>query len=91
MKREENYLQNLANYIKKNVGKGYTEESLKWALVNQGYAKIEVEKAIKLANEQLAKEAPILKEKPVIRVETNTDEIKVEDESFWQKIKSWFS
>ena len=87
MKRDEGYIQQLANYIKKNLAKGYTLESLKWALINQGYTRVEVEKSISLANQQLAKEAPVMKEKPVIKVETQPP---VEEKTFWKKFKSWF-
>ena len=60
---------NLTDYIKKNLKKGYTLESLRWALVNQGYSRVAIEDAIKQANTELAASAPILKEKPVINYE----------------------
>jgi len=66
---EISYKENLVNYIKKNLSKGYTIDSLKWALINQGYSRIEVSRAIEQANKELAKKAPILKEKPIIRYE----------------------
>jgi hypothetical protein len=59
----------LKEYVIKNSRKGYTIESLRWALINQGYSKLEIEKAIKKANEELANRAPILKTKPVIKHE----------------------
>lgn len=68
MKRES-YLQQLADYIKKNISKGYTAESLRWALINQGYSRTEVNLALIKANEQLAATAPKMKEKPVIKYE----------------------
>jgi hypothetical protein len=58
---------NLVEYITKNIKKGYSLESLKWALISQGYAKVIVENAITDANKELAKKAPILKEKPQIK------------------------
>ncbi len=69
IKKDKNYLQQLADYIKKNVKKGYTKESLKWALVSQGHSRIEVEKALKVADVELAQQAPVLKTKPQIQVE----------------------
>ncbi len=78
----------LVSYLKKNAAKGYPMESLKWALINQGYSRTLVGKAIKLANEELALQAPKLVEKPVIQVEI---EPKIEEKTgFWQKIKSFF-
>jgi len=47
--------------------KGYTIESLRWALVNQGYSRTSVERAIEEFNREMAKQAPELKDKPVIR------------------------
>ncbi len=69
MLRKTDYIQQLVNYIKKNLAKGYTLESLKWALINQGYTRSAVERAIKVANQQLAESAPKMKEKPIIKYE----------------------
>ena len=87
--RDTDYIQQLANYLKRNLSKGYTLEALKWALVDQGYSRTEVDRAIALANEQMASQAPKMIEKPVIRIETEppTEEKK----GFWQRVKGWFS
>lgn len=85
---EEKYIQQLVNYIKKNLGKGYTIDSLKWALMNQGYSRVEVGKAIDSANKELAMKAPKLIEKPVINVEVEPEPI--QEKSFFQKVRSWF-
>jgi len=69
----EPYIQQLANYIKKNLVKGYTVDSLKLALENQEYSKLSIERAIKLANKQLAEKAPTMKEKPVIKYQVVDD------------------
>lgn len=87
--RESDYIQQLANYIKKNLSKGYTPDSLKWALTEQGHSRTEINRAIQLANEQLALQAPKMVEKPLIKVETEPPvEVKL---TFWQKVRSWFS
>ena len=67
--RQTDYMQQLADYIKKNLSKGYTLDSLKIALEEQDYSRTSIENAIKLANEQLAKSAPEMKEKPKINYE----------------------
>ena len=67
--REGDYRKSLVEYIRKNLGKGYTLDSLKWALINQGYSRTEVAKAIDEFNKTLAEKAPILKEKPIIKYE----------------------
>ena len=69
IERDKHYLDDLSDYLKKNLKKGYTKESLKWALVSQGHSKLEVEKAVKKAEIELANEAPIMKTKPEIKVE----------------------
>lgn len=69
MNRKENYLNQLADYIKKNLKKGYTLDSLRWALVGQGHSKMEVEKALKMVEQDLASEAPVLDTKPEIKYE----------------------
>jgi len=88
----ESYIQQLVNYLKRNLSKGYTLESLKWALISQGYSRSEVNRAIKLTNEELAREAPKLKEKPVIKVEREPilQELEKQDEKIQDKIKNFW-
>jgi hypothetical protein len=88
MIKKGDYVEELSNYIKKNLKKGYTKESLRWALVNQGHSKIEVDKAIKKAEEDLSKEAPILKTKPEITYDVvePKNAIVEEKKSFWKRI-----
>lgn len=66
MYKPQDHIQQLADHIKKNLSKGYTIESLKFSLMNQGYSRISVQKAIDLANLQLASQVPVMKEKPQI-------------------------
>ena len=66
---QNNYKRKIIDYFKRNISRGYTEEALKWALIDQGYSRIIVENAIEQANKELAKKAPILKEKPRITYE----------------------
>lgn len=65
----DTYKEKIYNYLRKNMNKGYSSETLKWALVNQGYSRIIVENAIEEINKELAKTAPVLKEKPIIKYE----------------------
>jgi len=65
----EEYKRKLINYFKKNLAKGYTLDSLKFALMSQGYSRAIVESAIEQANKELAEKAPVLKEKPKIKYE----------------------
>lgn len=84
IKKDKNYVSELAEYVKRNLKRGYTKESLKWALVNQGHSRMEVDKAMRLVDASLASEAPILRTKPEISVEV----IPMEEpkKSFWKKL-----
>lgn len=59
----------LVEYCKKNLRKGYSSQTLKYALINQGYSIMIVENAIEKAHKDLAEKAPVLKEKPKITYE----------------------
>jgi len=85
MFKEKGLIDELTDYIKKNLKKGYTQDSLKWALISQGYSKMEIERAFKKVNYQLALNAPILKTKPKIKYELVEPKI-YEQKSFWQKL-----
>jgi hypothetical protein len=89
--------QQLADYIKTNLKKGYTIDSLRFSLETQGYSKISVENAVGLANKQIAEQIPAVKETPQItyRViskdldsgESNEEVIKItHQKSFWKKL-----
>lgn len=83
----ETYIAQLAEYVKKNLKKGYTKESLKWALVNQGHSKIEVEKAMAKVEKDLAAEAPVLKTKPEISVEVvEPKDAELKPKSFFKRL-----
>ena len=91
MIKRKSYIEDLVNYVKKNLKKGYTKESLKWALISQGYSKIEVIKAIKRVDEELSMEAPLIKEKPVIKYEViQPKNIDVEPGAFKKFLKKLF-
>ena len=66
MQKKGDYIGELASYIKKNLKKGYTKDSLRYALVNQGHSRLEVDKAIKRVEQELSHEAPVLKTTPSI-------------------------
>lgn len=59
----------LLEYFKRNLKKGYAGETLKWALISQGYSRTEVQKAFEEATKELSKTAPVIKEKPKIKYE----------------------
>lgn len=90
-----NQNQQLADYIKKNISKGYTIESLKYSLMQQGYSRTSVEKGMELATKQMAINAPKMVEKPIITYRAiDEEELKQkiaenEGKGFFKKLFSW--
>jgi hypothetical protein len=66
----------LVDYIKKNLSKNYTIDSLRFSLMAQGYSRLSVNEAIDIANKELATEVPPIREKPEIihRIMEETEE-----------------
>jgi len=83
------YLNQLIAYIKKNLKKGYTKESLKWALIEQGNSRMEIEKAFLSVDKELAQEAPVLKTKPIIKYEVIEPKDFHASESLAGKAANW--
>jgi len=87
--RESERIRKIVEYYKKNLLKGYTEDSLKFALISQGYSRITVEDALMIAHKELADKAPRLDEKPVIRHEI-VDEcdrpVVLKKKAMWKKV-----
>lgn len=91
--RSTEHKRRLADYFKKNIKKGYTTEALKWALIGQGYSRVMVEDSIEIANRELAAEAPVIKERPVISHEIydeNDKLVKSSGKSFWKRFVELF-
>lgn len=87
--RRLDYKQQLVDYFLKNLNsKKYDSETLRFALYNQGYSRVAVDKAYEEAVKKIAKKAPVLKEKPIIKHEVydeNDNPIEVEPMSRWEK------
>jgi hypothetical protein len=58
----------LIDYFKKNLAKGYNADTLKWALIKQGYSRTVVESALEAAQKETANK-PKEPEKPKINYE----------------------
>jgi len=92
MRRPENKNQ-LVEYFKKNLVKNYTEDSLIFALQNQGYSRTAIEQALTQAHKEIAEKAPVLKEKPIIKHEyydEKNNPIRVDPFTKWEKVKNFF-
>jgi len=84
----ENSKLKIKDYLKKNLKKSYTIESLRWALIRQGYSRTAIEQAIIKINKEFAEATPILKEKPIISyqiIDENNNPIEIK-KSFWKRI-----
>ena len=68
--RRLDYKHQLVDYFIRNLeSKKYTGDSLKFALINQGYSRVAVSQAYDEAIKKMAEKAPVLKEKPIIKHE----------------------
>jgi len=91
--RRLDYKQQLVDYFKKNLQKGYTADSLKFSLVDQGYSRVAVDQALDEANKALAEKAPEFKEKPVITyqvIDENDKPITIK-KSWWARFNHWLN
>lgn len=84
MARTGERVDQILDYIKKNVAKGYKPQDLKWALISQGYSKIEVDKALKEYEELKALQ------KPKVVVEMPKTEIMTEAPKVQPEKKAWY-
>ena len=76
----------LAEYVKKNLSKGYTLESLRWALVSQGHSLVQVDKAVGLVKAQLTPVQPKI-EQPVSQPIIEDLQVEPEEKKgFWARL-----
>lgn len=78
-KRNLSENQKLADYVKKNLKKGYDPDTLKYALLSQGYSRTSVEKAVEIAQKQL--QYPANSEK-VVSAEPSVYNVMDEDDMY---------
>ena len=91
--RKLDYKEQLIDYFKKNINKGYTPDALRFSLMKQGYSRVAIDQALMEANKSLAEKAPAFKEKPVITYEVldnNNRPVKLSS-SLWRKFKNWLN
>lgn len=91
--RRLDYKSQLVDYFKRNLSKNYNADTLKFALIKQGYSRTVVDQAYEDANKALAEKAPVLKEKPVIKYaayDLNNKPLHIDPFTFWEKVKFFF-
>jgi len=64
--RNGDYIKRLVDYIEKNLSKRYTIDQLKILLIQQGYSRAAVEKAVNIVQARMPKPQPVAKERPKI-------------------------
>lgn len=83
MPNSRDYKKELCEYLRRNLKKGYTKESLRWALVSQGYSRNEVEKALKIIDMELEKQKPVAVKNPE---KYEVVDIPEKPQPFWRRI-----
>ena len=65
--RDEDYIKETVDYLRRNMEKGYSLEELKWALINQGKSRVLVEKSVETIQKEQAQQNEIkaMQSKPV--------------------------
>jgi len=98
MVREVDHAKPIVDYLKKNLVKGHKINNLKWALISEGYSKIEVEKAMRIVDEETQKEKQFAELKSKKELEKQSSEIitdempaNIEKQGFFSKLVSFFS
>ncbi|NMB66861.1 hypothetical protein GYA25_02275 [Candidatus Woesearchaeota archaeon] len=91
---ESNSKIKVIEYLKKNIKKGYPLETLRIALINQNYSRALIDEAIKEVVNQMAKEVPIIKDKPLIEheiiIEDNHKEKVIKEKGFFSRLINYF-
>lgn len=86
--RSDEYKTHILEYFKKNMAKGYDADTLKWALIRQGYSRSIIDWAVTEVHKQLSEKAPLLKEKPEITYQAIEENVSVSKprKSFWKRL-----
>ena len=81
----DTYKDKIKEHVKKNLKKGYTPDTLKYALIRQGYSRVLVEHVITEAQKEIALEVPVFKEKPEIKCQFLDETNKPVEKKPWWK------
>lgn len=65
----ELHKERIERYLRNNLEKGYSEDSLKWALIKQGNSRSEVLRALAKVKKEMSEKKTKDKEKPLIKHE----------------------
>ncbi len=87
----EGYRRDFVEHLKRALSKGYKEDSLRWASIEQGYSDAVVDRAMNQAKKEIADEekARLEAEKPKITVKIYDENNKLVSSGrkpFWKRI-----
>ena len=84
--RDGDYIKGLIRYAQRNLSRGYTLDQIRLTLMQQGYSRAAVDRAIRVAQESMPK-APVAEAKPAPKIEVVEPEYVPERKrSFFQKL-----
>lgn len=87
--REIDTIKSLIDYIQRNLKKGYKLDQLRWALINQGHSRTEIERAMKYVTDLQEAQKAKRTEEPAPEVLQEPPKIE-EKKSAWKRFKEWF-
>jgi hypothetical protein len=80
---KDTYKENLKERIKKNLKKNYHHDTLKYALIKQGYSRVLVEQCLQEAQAEITKEERL--SKPAVKIEEPVvQEVVIEKKPWWK-------
>ena len=88
----ETHRERIERYLKTNLKKGYTEDSLKWALIKQGHSRTEVSRILEKVKKEISEQKEKDRERPTIKYELydqNNNPVNVGKRSMWQRFLDW--
>ena len=80
--RDGDYIKGLVRYTERNLSRGYTVDQIKLTLIQQGYSKAAVDRAVRIAEANRPKVVEVVKEEPKI--------VPVMEEQVPAKKRTWF-
>lgn len=83
--RDGDYIKGLIRYTERNLSRGYTIDQIKLTLIQQGYSRAAVDRAVRIAQQNRPKPAEAKKEEPKI-VPIIEEQVPAKKRSFFQKL-----
>ena len=88
--REGDYMEEIVSYIENNIKKGYRKDQLRFLLINQGYSRSAIDRALKMVDQRAPQEPENRPEQPR-KIEFLNDIETPKKESLFSKLKDFFT